>query len=89
MSTQESLQQQLATQVDTNSAKAQSQQLELQRLTAELTKAKKQLGEAQHAVSATSDELKVGAILTVGGPDLLTPLGSRTRLMAWLNYGII
>lgn len=59
VSTQESLQQQLATQVDTNSAKAQSQQQEMQQMAADLMQAQAQLQEAQAAVAATTEELQV------------------------------
>jgi hypothetical protein len=92
VSTQESLQQQLATQVDTNSLKAQSQQLELQRLTAELTKAQKQLEEAQHAVEAIADELQVGCVCVCvgrmvwqGAGGLVTPAArsGRSHGISW------
>jgi hypothetical protein len=59
VSTQESLQQQLATQVDTNNAKAHSQQQEMQQLAADLQQTQAQLLEAQAAVDALSEELQV------------------------------
>jgi septal ring factor EnvC (AmiA/AmiB activator) len=59
VSTQECLQQQLAAQVDSSTTKAEVQQQQLQRVTAELQDSQQRLEEAQAAAKAAASQLQV------------------------------
>ena len=65
VSTQETLQQQLATQVDAGNVACEGHKQELQKLTGQLRSTQQQLDEAQAAVAAVAGELQVRCL---GGP---------------------